>query len=64
MNYIDPIFRKEIHAIGKVVKVGKQLIICDLRVYTSDDDKLVALGSATYSKIPSAKDKPVIVKQS
>jgi uncharacterized protein (TIGR00369 family) len=64
MNYIGPVFRKEIHAIGKVVKAGKQLIICELKVYTTDDDKLVALGTATYSKISAAKDKPAIVKQS
>jgi uncharacterized protein (TIGR00369 family) len=61
MNFISPVYRKEIHAIGKVVKAGKQLIICELKVYTSEDDKLVALGTATYSRIPSAKDKPVIM---
>lgn len=61
MNFISPVYRKEIHAIGKVVKAGKQLIICELRIYTSEDDKLVALGMATYSRIPAPKDKPAAV---
>lgn len=62
MNFISPVYRKEIHAIGKVVKAGKQLIICELKVYASDSDKLVALGTATYSRIPMPKDKPATVK--
>jgi uncharacterized protein (TIGR00369 family) len=63
MNFISPVYRKEIYAIGKVVKAGKQLIICELKVYTSDEDKLVAIGTATYSKIPSPKDKPATVNK-
>lgn len=62
MNFISPVYRKEIHAIGKVVKAGKQLIICELKVYASDSDKLVALGTATYSRIPTTTEKPITVK--
>jgi uncharacterized protein (TIGR00369 family) len=63
MNFISPVYRKEIYAIGKVVKAGKQLIICELKVYTSDEDKLVAIGTATYSRIPSPRDKPATVNK-
>ena len=61
MNFISPVYRKEIYAIGRVVKSGRQLIVCELRVYTSQDDKLVALGIATYSRIATTKGKPVVV---
>jgi uncharacterized protein (TIGR00369 family) len=55
MNFISPVYRKDLYAIGKVVKAGKQLIVCDLRVYTSEGDKLIALGLASYSRVPAKK---------
>jgi uncharacterized protein (TIGR00369 family) len=61
MNFISPVYRQEIHAIGKVVKAGKQLIVCELKVYMSETDKLVALGTASYSRIPAGKNNPAIV---
>ena len=61
MNFISPVYRKEIYAIGRVIKSGKQLIVCELKVYTAQDDKLVALGIATYSRIVSAKGKHAVV---
>ncbi|HJZ12525.1 MAG TPA: PaaI family thioesterase, partial [Acidobacteriota bacterium] len=53
MNFVSPVYRKDLYSIGKVVKAGKQLIVCDLKVYTSEDDKLVALGLASYSRVPA-----------
>jgi uncharacterized protein (TIGR00369 family) len=62
MNFIAPVYRKDIYAIGKVVKTGKQLIVCELKVYTSQDDKLVALGIASYSRIAITKEMPATVQ--
>ena len=59
MNFVSPVYRKDLYSIGKVVKAGKQLIVCDLKVYTSEDDKLVALGLASYSRVPAKKGDPV-----
>lgn len=56
MNFIAPVYRKDIHAIGKVIKPGRHLIICELKVYTSHDDKLVALGIASYARITTTKE--------
>lgn len=57
MNFISPVVRKEIYAIGKVIKAGKQLIVCELKVYTSQDDKLIALGISSYSRIQTTQRK-------
>lgn len=62
MNFIAPICRKDIYAIGKVVKSGKNLIVCELKVYTTPDDKLVALGIASYSRIVITKELPATVR--
>lgn len=51
MNFLSPVYRKEIYAIGQVLRVGKQLVVCELKVYLSDNDRLVAAGLATYSRI-------------
>jgi uncharacterized protein (TIGR00369 family) len=59
MNFISPVYRKDLYAIGEVVKSGKQLIVCELKVYTVESDKLIALGIASYSRIPAKKDAPV-----
>ncbi len=29
----------EVYAIGKVVKAGRQLIVCEVKVYTAANDK-------------------------
>jgi uncharacterized protein (TIGR00369 family) len=61
MNFVSPVYRKDLYAIGRVVKKGRQLIVCELKVYTKDNDRLVALGIATYSRISTTKDKPAAV---
>ena len=62
MSFVSPVYRKDLYAIGSVVKAGRQLIICEIKVYTSPGDKLVALGIATYSRIPSAKESPTPIE--
>jgi len=62
MNFIAPVVRKDIYAIGKVVKSGKNLIVCELKVYTAQDDKLVALGIASYSRVTITKEMPATVR--
>lgn len=61
MNFIAPVYRKKVYAIGKVIKAGRQLIVCEVKVYTAEDDKLVALGIASYSRIVMGKGKPAAV---
>ena len=61
MNFVAPVYRNDLYAIGKVVKNGRQLIVCELKVYSARDDRLVALGIATYSRISTTKDKPATV---
>ena len=62
INFVSPVYQTDLYAIGKVVKKGRQLIICELKVFTATDDKLVALGIATYSRITSSKVKPASVQ--
>ena len=62
MDFVAPVIRKDIYAIAKVVKKGKQLIVCEMKVYIKENDRLVALGIATYSLITTTKDKPATVK--
>jgi uncharacterized protein (TIGR00369 family) len=59
MNFISPVYRKEIYAIAEVIKAGKQLIICDLKVYTTKEQKLVAIGIASYMRVTQTKQKTV-----
>lgn len=59
MNFVSPVYRKDLYSVGKVVKAGKQLIVCDLKVYTSENNKLVALGLASYSRVPAKKGNAV-----
>lgn len=61
INFIAPVYRSDLYAIGRVVKKGRQLIVCELKVYTSRDDRMVALGIATYSRIAAEKVKPATV---
>ena len=62
INFVSPVYRDDLYAIGTVVKKGRQLIVCELKVHVSSDDRLVALGIATYSRISSAKVKPATVE--
>jgi len=55
MNFIAPVYREAIYAIGKIVKSGRQIIVCEMKVYTAKTDKLVALGLASYSRIHTTK---------
>ena len=59
MNFISPVYRKNLYAIGKVIKSGRVLTVCELKVYIEDSDKLIALGLASYSRIPHKKDSAV-----
>ena len=61
MNFVAPVYRDDLYAIGNVVKNGRQLIVCELKVYTSRENKLVGLGIATYSRITTTKNKPASV---
>jgi uncharacterized protein (TIGR00369 family) len=61
MNFVAPVYRDDLYAIGNVVKNGRQLIVCELKVFTSRENKLVALGIATYSRITTTKNKPASV---
>ena len=62
MNFISPVYRKNIYAIGKVIKSGKILTVCELKVYTEEPDKVIAVGLASYSRIPQKKDSAVPTK--
>ena len=59
MNFISPVYRKNLYAIGKVIKSGRVLTVCELKVYIEDSNKLIAIGLATYSRIPQKKDSAV-----
>lgn len=61
MNFVSPVYRSEIYAIGKVVKCGRQLIVCELKVHSSQKNKLVAIGLASYSHLPADKQKPAVI---
>jgi len=61
MNFIAPVYRKEVYAIGKVIKAGRQLIVWEVKVYTAEDEKLVALGISSYSRIVMRKGTPATV---
>lgn len=61
MNFVAPVYRENIYAIGKIVKAGRQIIVCELKVYTEEKDKLVALGVASYSRINVDKRVPAEV---
>jgi len=58
MNFISPVYRKDLEAVAKVVKAGRQLIVCELKVYIAGENKLVALGIASYSRVASDKAVP------
>lgn len=58
MNFISPVYRKDLYAIGKVVKTGRNTTICELKVYTVEKDKLVALGIASYTRVAQQDNKP------
>jgi uncharacterized protein (TIGR00369 family) len=62
INFVAPVYRDDLYAIGRVVKRGRQLIVCEMKVHVSRDDKLVAIGIATYSRISSAKVKPATIE--
>jgi uncharacterized protein (TIGR00369 family) len=53
MNFISPVYREDLYAIGKVIKAGRQLIVCELKVYAAISGKMVALGLASYSRVPA-----------
>ena len=58
MNFLSPVYRKDLYALGKVVKAGRNMTVCELKVFTVDDDKLVALGVASYARIQHEDKKP------
>ena len=58
MNFVSPVYRKGLYAIGKVVKAGRNTTVCELKVYTADDDKLVALGVASYARVAHEDKRP------
>lgn len=58
MNFVSPVYRKDLYALGKVVKAGRNMTVCELKVFTSDNDKLVALGVASYARVQQEDKKP------
>jgi uncharacterized protein (TIGR00369 family) len=62
MNFISPVYREDLYAIGKVVKAGRQIIVCELKVYAAKSEKLVAIGLASYSRVTAPQDSPATVK--
>lgn len=48
INFLRPVQREGIYAVGEVINVGKRLIVAQSRVYT-ESDKLVAVGQGTYA---------------
>lgn len=62
MNFISPVLRQDIYAIAKVVKAGRQLVVCELKAYTVQTDKLIAVGLASYCRIPAGKGNPAVVE--
>ena len=63
MNFISPVYRKDLYAIGSVVKKGRNITTCELKVYTVEQDKLVALGIATYARVQQ-EDKRMVERGS
>lgn len=61
MNFLSPVTKKDLYAIGKVIKSGRQLIVCELKVYTQQPDKIVAVGLASYSRVRITNKKGAIV---
>ena len=51
MNFVSPVYRKDLYAIGKVVKRGRNVTTCEMKVYQQESDKLVALGLASYARV-------------
>ena len=64
INFVSPVYRTDIYAIGKVVKTGRQIIVCELKVYSTQKDKLVAIGLASYNRLPADKSKPATIATS
>src|SRR5262245_42885577 len=58
MNFVSPVYRKDLYAIGKVVKRGRNTTTCEMKVYAQDSDKLVALGLASYARVQHSDRKP------
>lgn len=58
MNFVSPVYRKDLYAIAKVVKAGRTTTVCEMKVHTAIDDKLVALGIATYARVTTDDKKP------
>jgi uncharacterized protein (TIGR00369 family) len=58
MNFVSPVYRKDLYAIAQVIKAGRNSTVCELKVYTADNDKLVALGIATYARVSHQDRKP------
>jgi uncharacterized protein (TIGR00369 family) len=61
MNFLSPVYKKDLYAIGKVIKSGRQLIVCDLKVYTQQPDKMIAVGLASYSRVKISNKKGAIL---
>lgn len=62
MNFLSPVYREDLYAIGKVIKPGRQIIVCELKVYSVQRDKMVAVGLASYSRVPAQNGSPATVK--
>jgi uncharacterized protein (TIGR00369 family) len=63
MNFVSPVYRQDIYALGKVVKRGRRTTTCELKVYSAASDKLVALGIASYDRV-QAEDQRLVERTS
>lgn len=57
INFLNKPVPGTLHAEGELIKLGKRLSVCEIRIYTQSPDKenerlLVAQASATYSVPP------------
>jgi uncharacterized protein (TIGR00369 family) len=60
MNFLSPVYKQDLYAIGKVIKAGRQLVVCELKVYLQQSDKIIAVGLASYSRVKVTSQKGAI----
>jgi len=60
INLVAPAKGERLEAIGKVIKSGKTLTVCQLEVYAvaGDDETLIAVGQQTLIRLAGKPDAP------
>jgi acyl-CoA thioesterase len=49
VRLLEHVQKKDLRAVGHLVKLGKRLATCRMEVLTADDGKVVAMGSGTFA---------------